>query len=81
MKFWIAYVKIQFFQILAALPGARTWNRLHSQQGIEDMACRDVQAIFYSTKLGQIVANMLGDYSENNFTKMKISQAPVERFW
>ena len=48
--------------------------------GIRDMACRDVQAIFYSTKLGQIVANMLGDYSENNFTNMKISRAPEVRF-
>ena len=27
---------------------------------IRGMACRDVQAILYSTKLGQIVANMLG---------------------
>ena len=46
---------------------------------IRDMACRDVQAILYSTKLGQIVANMLGGYSENNFTKIKISHSPVVR--
>ena len=44
---------------------------------MRDMACRDVQAILYSTKLGQIVANMLGACSENNFTKMKISRDPV----
>ena len=47
---------------------------------IRDMACRDVQAILYSTKLGQIVANMLGWYSKNNFTKMKISRDPVDGF-
>ena len=42
-----------------------------------DMACTDVQGIFYSTSAGQIVARMASGFSENIFTKMQISRDPV----
>ena len=38
------------------------------------------EAIFYSTKPGQIVAKVLGAFSKNYFSKMKISREPEVRF-
>ena len=35
---------------------------------------------FIAQALGQIAARMLGLFSKNNFTKMKISRDPVVRF-
>ena len=61
--------------------GSSALEKVCPHRRITDMACRDVQAIFYNTKVKQIVANMLGDYSENIFTKMQISRAPVDQFW
>ena len=45
------------------------------------MACTDVQGIFYRTSAGQIVARMASGFSQNIFTKTKISRDPVDRFW
>ena len=44
------------------------------------MACRDDKQYFKEITGGQIVANMLGAFSENYFTKMVISHDPVDRF-
>ena len=45
------------------------------------VACRDAtrKAILYSIVSGQIVAEMLGSFSENYLTKIKISRDPVVR--
>ena len=44
-------------------------------------AKRRLTAIFYSTHGGQIVANMLGGFSKNYFTKSMISRGSLGRFW
>ena len=45
-----------------------------------DIACRDDKQYFIVQAPGQIAANMLSGFFENHFTKMKISQDPVDRF-
>ena len=45
-----------------------------------ELASISRRARLYSTNSGQIVAKMLGGFSENYFTKMMISRDPVDRF-
>ena len=72
----------------SALPGAHAPWRVHSPPMRDPIwlveteiafLCR--QAVFYRTTPGEIVPKMVGGFSENYFTKMKISQDPVVRSW
>ena len=74
-------MKIEAFLFWAAPPGAQTLTGFRpKRKEISHMACTDGQAVFYRTKPGQIEAKMLGGFSKNNFTKIKISRDPVDRF-
>ena len=62
--FWSAIAKIKGIVFWAALPGAQARKGFSPATKTIDMACTDVQGIFYRTSAGQIVARMLGAFSK-----------------
>ena len=84
MIFQIAYMKIESFVILGGpAGGSRTLTgafapRMDTIWLVEtEIAFSSRRVILYRTKPGQIVAKMLGAFSGNYFTNMKISRDPV----
>ena len=53
MKFWIAYVKIESFLILAALPGAQPWKGLRPNKATEHMTRRAFLALRVIQRQGE----------------------------
>ena len=79
--FGIATWKLKHFYFGRPRRGLKPWRVFApKRKEISHMACTDGQAVLYRTKPGQIVAKMLGGFSGNYFTKMKISRDPVDRF-
>ena len=67
-------------RILGGPAGGSSPHGLSFATKMRDMACTDVQEIFYRTSAGQIVVRMASGFSKNIFTKMQIFRDPVDRF-